>query len=160
MKTRLFFKLRAGSFRRWISLLTVLGIVIAFASVALAQVALISGTVTKVRDGDTIEVGPIAIRLMGVAAPELGEPLGRRARDFMFRVVFSKPIQCELNGDKSYDRFVASCFLEGKDIGAALINAGLALDCPHFSGGRYGSLERAEALSKIKLPRYCAGNQD
>ena len=110
------------------------------------------------RDGDTIEVGPIAIRLMGVAAPELGEPLGRRARDFMFRVVFSKPIQCELNGDKSYDRFVASCFLEGKDIGAALISAGLALDCPRFSGGRYRLLERAKALNKIKLPGYCVGN--
>ena len=117
--------------------------------------ATIFGTVIKVRDGDTIEVGPIAIRLMGVAAPELDEPLGRRAKDFMFGVVFSKSIQCELNGEKSYDRFVASCFIEGTDIGAALISAGLALDCPRFSGGRYASLEKAEALKEIKLPRYC-----
>ena len=157
MKTRLFFRPRAGSFSSWASLFIFLGIVISLASGAFAQVTSISGTVTKVRDGDTIEVGPIAIRLMGVAAPELGEPLGSRARDFMFRVVFSKPIQCELNGDKSYDRFVASCFLEGKDIGAALISAGLALDCPRFSGGRYVLLERVEALNKIKLPRYCVG---
>ncbi|HCH56383.1 MAG TPA: nuclease [Rhodospirillaceae bacterium] len=158
MKTRLFFRPRAGPFGSWASLFIFFGIVISLASGAFGQVASISGTVTKVRDGDTIEVGPIAIRLMGVAAPELGEPLGSRARDFMFRVVFSKPIQCELNGDKSYDRFVALCFLEGKDIGAAVISAGLALDCPRFSGGRYRSLERAEALNKIKLPRYCLGN--
>ena len=135
MKTRLFFSSRAGSFGSWASLFIFIGIVISLAAGAFAQVASISGTVTYVRDGDTIEVGPIAIRLMGVAAPELGEPLGRRARDFMFRVVFSKPIQFELNGDKSYDRFVASCFLEGKDIGAALISAGLALEYPRFSGG-------------------------
>ena len=107
MKTRLFFRPRAGSFVSWALLLIFLGIVISLASGAFAQVASISGTVTKVRDGDTIEVGLIAIRLMGVAAPELGEPLGSRARDFIFRFVFSKPIQCELNGDKSYDRFVA-----------------------------------------------------
>ena len=155
MITKLFFKPRAGTFGSWFSLLIVLGIGIPFASGAFAQVASISGTVTKVRDGDTLEVGPIAIRLMGVAAPELGEPLGRRARDFLSRVVLFKPIQCELNGDRSYDRFVASCFIEGNDIGAAVISAGLALDCLRFSGGRYASLERAEALNEIKLPRYC-----
>ena len=115
--------------------------------------ATIFGTVIKVRDGDTIEVGPIAIRLMGVAAPELEEPLGRRAKDFMFGVVFSKSIQCELNGEKSYDRFVASCSIEGNDIGTALISAGLALDCPRVNGGRYASVEKAEALKEIKLPR-------
>ena len=158
MNIRLFFRPRGGPFGSWAALLIFIGLVISLASGAFAQVASISGTVTKVRDGDTIEVGPIVIRLKGVAAPELGEPLGRKARDFMFRVVISKPIQCELNGDKSYDRFVASCFLEGKDIGAALISAGLALDCPRFSGGRYVLLERVEALNKIKLPRYCIGN--
>jgi len=155
MKTRLFFEPSTGRFGIWLSLLVFLGIFLPFATVAFAQVASISGTVIKVRDGDTIEVGPIAIRLMGVAAPELEEPLGRRAKDFMFGVVFSKSIQCELNGEKSYDRFVASCFIEGTDIGAALISAGLALDCPRFSGGRYASLEKAEALKEIKLPRYC-----
>ena len=82
MKTRLFFEPSTGRFGIWLSLLVFLGIVLPFATVAFAQVASISGTVIKVRDGDTIEVGPIAIRLMGVAAPELEEPLGRRAKDF------------------------------------------------------------------------------
>jgi endonuclease YncB( thermonuclease family) len=31
----------------------------------------LTGTVTKVRDGDTIEVGRIPIRLNGVSAPEM-----------------------------------------------------------------------------------------
>jgi len=35
----------------------------------------LTGTVTHVRDGDTIEVGKIPIRLNGVSAPELKEPL-------------------------------------------------------------------------------------
>ena len=155
MNTRLFFRPRVGPSCGWGSLLIFLGIVLSFNSTAIAQVTSIAGKVTKVRDGDTIEVGSIAIRLMGVTAPELGEQLGKSARDFMLGLVLSKPIQCDLNGKKSYDRFVALCFLEGRDIGAALISAGLALDCPRFSGGRYGSLEKERAVSQITLPRYC-----
>ena len=33
---------------------------------------------------------------------------------------------------KTYDRFVGVCHLDGKDIGLAVIKAGLALDCPRF----------------------------
>ena len=44
--------------------------------VAHSQTTSITGTVSKVRDGDTLKVGPVAIRLMGLNAPELGEVLG------------------------------------------------------------------------------------
>ena len=36
-----------------------------------AEPTILTGTVTHVRDGDTIEVGKIPIRLNGVSAPEL-----------------------------------------------------------------------------------------
>ena len=36
---------------------------------------ILPGTVTHVRDGDTIEVGSVPIRLNGVSAPELKKPL-------------------------------------------------------------------------------------
>ena len=150
-----FRRLQMGRFGFWFPLFVTIALVPLLNSTACSQATSVVGTVTKVRDGDTLEVGPIAIRLMGVSAPELGEPLGRIAREFMLGLVFAKPIRCELNGEKSYDRFVAICFFRGKDIGASLISAGLALDCPRFSKGLYESLEQGAARSEINLPKYC-----
>ena len=127
------------------------------ASIAHADPTTLTGIVTHVRDGDTIEVGKVPIRLDGVSAPELKEPLGPRSKQFMRDLVDGKSVRCELNGKKTYDRFVGVCYLEGKDIGAAVIKAGLALDCPKFSGGRYKSVEMMAARDAIKLPGYCRG---
>ena len=44
--------------------------------------------------------------------------------------------------------------VDGRDIGAALIEAGLARDCPRFSRGRYAELE-PEAARRLPLPGYC-----
>jgi len=115
----------------------------------------LTGTVTHVRDGDTIEVGKIPIRLNGVSAPELDESLGQQSKQFMRDLVDGKSVLCELNGKKTYGRFVGVCYLGGKDIGVSIIEAGLALDCPRFSGGRYKAVEEVAARSAIKLPGYC-----
>ena len=53
------------------------------APLAAAEPTILSGTVTKVRDGDTIEIGKIPIRLNGVSAPELKEPFGQQSKQFM-----------------------------------------------------------------------------
>ena len=120
-----------------------------------AEPTMLTGTVTHVRDGDTIEVSKVPIRLNGVSAPELKEPLGKTSKKFMRDLVLGKPIRCELNGKKTYDRLVGTCYLDGEDIGIAIISAGLALDCPRYSGGRYSEHEVAEAQDQIKLPGYC-----
>ena len=120
-----------------------------------AELTILEGQVIHVRDGDTIEVGRIPIRLNGVSAPELKEPLGPHSKAFMVDLVMGKRVRCELNGEKTYDRFVGICYLDDKDIGAAVIEAGLALDCPRFSGGKYKAVETEAARSRIKLPGYC-----
>ncbi len=66
-----------------------------------------------------------------------------------------KSIVCELNGDKTYDRFVGICYLDNKDIGISIIEAGLALDCQRYSNGGYTEYETMEAKRVIKLPNYC-----
>jgi endonuclease YncB( thermonuclease family) len=43
-----------------------------------AEETRLMGKVTFVRDGDTIEVGGIAIRLNGISAPEQRQPYGPR----------------------------------------------------------------------------------
>lgn len=120
-----------------------------------AQPPTLEGITTKVRDGDTIEVGRIPIRLNGISAPEMGEPLGPQSKAFMVSLVFGKRVRCELNGEKTHDRYVGICYLGDRDIGAAVIEAGFALDCPRYSGGRYKAVETLAARSRIELPKYC-----
>ena len=130
-------------------------LVFLLASSAHADPTTLTGTVTKVRDGDTIEVGKIPIRLNGVSAPEMNEPLGPQSKAFMADLVMGKRVRCEMNGQNTYDRCVGTCYLGDRDIGAAVIEAGLALDCPRFSGGRYKAVETEAARKRIKLPGYC-----
>ena len=134
-----------------IAFLISIGAVVAVA----AEPTTLIGTVTHIRDGDTIEVSEIPIRLNGVSAPELNEPLGERSKIFMRDLVLGQQVRCELNGEKTYDRFVGTCYLGGKDIGILVVEAGLALDCPRYSGGRYAVSEIATAREQIKLPSYC-----
>lgn len=140
-----------------VMLTTLVSVILVYMSVspAGADPTTLSGQVTHVRDGDTIEVGKIPIRLNGVSAPELDEPLGPQSKQFMVDLVDGKRVRCELNGEKTYDRFVGVCYLDDRDIGAGVIEAGLALDCPRFSGGRYKAVEIEAARSAIKLPGYC-----
>lgn len=113
------------------------------------------GIVSLVRDGDTIEVENIPIRLNGLSAPELDEPLGQASKTYMQELVLNKPVRCELNGEKSYDRFVGICYLDKKDIGISIIEAGLAIDCPRYSNAMYAEYETLTARQTIKLPKYC-----
>ena len=120
-----------------------------------AKPTILTGMVTHVRDGDTIEVGKIPIRLNGVSAPELHELLGNESKQFMNNMIVGKHLTCELSGERTYDRYVGTCYMEEQDIGEILINNGLALDCPRYSNGRYAQFEKKKAQKNIELPTYC-----
>ena len=117
--------------------------------------------VTHVRDGDTIEVGGLPIRLQGLAAPEGNEPGGDEASEAMRRMVLGRELRCELDGERTHDRCVGVCYLEGEDISQIMVGRGLARDCPRFSGGRYAEAERQAAAAgatirrAYPLPGYC-----
>jgi endonuclease YncB( thermonuclease family) len=137
------------------TIVSTLSLLIGSAMAFADEPTILTGTVTHVRDGDTIEVGKIPIRLNGVSAPELKEPLGPQSKKFMLDLVDGESVGCELTGAKTYDRLVGTCYLGSKDIGIKVIEAGLALDCPRYSGGRYAAFEVADARERIKLPGYC-----
>ena len=121
----------------------------------------ITGSVTRVRDRDTIIVGPIPIRLNGVAAPERQDALGKEATAFMRKLASGKTVRCRLNGQRTHDRFVGICYLRGTEIGETIIEVVLARSCPHYPGGRDRANEAAaeangEDISKsYVLPSYC-----
>ena len=113
------------------------------------------GRADHVRDGDTIVVSGVPIRLQGLAAPELGEKWGRAARDAMQRIVAGKRLHCELTGERSYDRHIGICRLDdGRDIAAVLVGQGLGRDCRRYSNGRYADVE-VERSRTLPLPGYC-----
>jgi endonuclease YncB( thermonuclease family) len=126
-----------------------------------AHAASSSARSLNVRDGDTIEVGGLPIRLQGLAAPEGDEPGGEVATRAMRRLVGGRQVRCELDGERTHDRCVGVCYLEGRDIGEALVHAGLARDCPRFSRGRYRAVEAQAAaagatiIQSYRLPDYC-----
>lgn len=130
------------------------GLVVAASPVFGAQT--ISGKITKVRDADTVVVKGVAIRLNGVDAPENATQAGKQATAAMKRYLSGRTLTCDLNGQRTYDRWVGVCFTEdGQDIGAAMIANGHALDCRRYSGGRYRDLEPAGARSRLRQASYC-----
>ncbi len=110
--------------------------------------------VSRVLDGDTLFVGSTNIRLQGIAATELDEPFGPEARDFLTAIALGKRAKCDLTGEISFDRQVAVCRIDGEDPGRLMIEAGLARDCPRYSGGRYEAFE-VERTKHLPLPGYC-----
>jgi hypothetical protein len=84
------------------------------------------GTVTWVRDGDTIEVGGMPIRFANVDCAEAGTPAGDRATAALRRMAAGRTVRCQLIGRRSFDREIGRCALEdGRDLGLALVHAGL-----------------------------------
>ena len=78
--------------------------------------SILSGAVTHVRDGDTVEVDGIAIRLAALNCPENKTQKGRHATRVAKQFEGSKMI-CELTGAKTYDRLVGYCSVNGVDFG-------------------------------------------
>jgi endonuclease YncB( thermonuclease family) len=121
----------------------------------------LTGQVTHVRDGDTIVVGGMPIRLNGLAAPEGDEPGGAAATQAVLELVQGRTLRCELDGERTHDRCVGVCYLEGDDISEVTIHRGLARDWPRFSQGRYAKAERQAAADgatigkTYPLPGYC-----
>ena len=93
-------------------------------------------------DGDTIRIGKVSLRLAGIDAPELEHPWGKKAKWELVQLCKGEIITAEIEQDMSYDRVVATCYLpDGRDLSAEMVERGLALDWPKFSGGKYTHLE-------------------
>lgn len=101
-------------------------------------------------DGDTIVIDKVHIRLAGIDAPELDHPWGNQSKWALVQLCKGQTVTARIRPELSYDRVVAECFLpDGRDLAAELVQAGMALDWPKFSGGRYRHLETADARRKL-----------
>src|SRR6516164_8627538 len=106
----------------------------------------------SVIDGDTLEIHGTRIRLWGVDAPEstqlcrgedsLQYRCGAQAANDLDAFIARRPVNCVPLSLDQYGRTVATCSVEGKDLGEWLVRNGLALDWPQYSKGRYHEAQR------------------
>ena len=88
---------------------------------SISQTSIIEGKITHVRDGDTLEIENIPVRLAALDCPENNTSEGRYATKIAKQFEGSQAL-CELTGAKSYDRFVGYCSINGEDYGEILIS--------------------------------------
>lgn len=106
-------------------------------------------------DGDTIKIRNTKIRLAGIDAPEVNMPWGQKSKWAMVGICKGQLITVKLDGERSHDRLVGTCFLpDGRDLGAEIVKMGLALDLPHFSNGKYRHLEPDGARRKLCYGKF------
>ncbi len=97
-------------------------------------------------DGDTIVIGGQNIRLSGIDAPEMDHPYGRNAKWHLVKLTKGQTVTAVFHGEQTHAREVATCYLpDGRDLSAEMVKAGMAIDWPKFSGGKYRHLETPEA---------------
>lgn len=85
----------------------------------------VTGRVSHVRDGDTIEVAGTPIRIAALDCAETGTRQGNAATRRMRTLVSGEQLSCSLTGRRSYDRWIGSCRLsDGQDIADVMIREG------------------------------------
>jgi endonuclease YncB( thermonuclease family) len=94
-------------------------------------------------DGDSLRIGATQVRLLDIDAPELAQTCrlgaaevycGQEARRALAVLVTGTAVRCESEAADTYGRRLARCFAEGRDIAAAMVLAGHAVNT-----GRYGA---------------------
>ncbi len=144
----------ARSARRWIAL--ALSLALLMAHPAFAGNFVLEGFVTHIRDGDTIEVSGVPVRLSGVTADELGTARGKAAKAFMRDLVQGQTVTCTLTGETTYDRQVGHCAVDGYDLGMRLIEAGMAGRCARYDpDGHYRPVQQQAGPYEGLMPKYC-----
>ncbi len=112
-----------------------------------------SASVTRVTDGDTLWVRPVAggkplkIRIDGIDAPEICQAHGRVARAALAQRLRGRPLELETRRKDDYGRTVAVLYLDGEDIAGWMVSQGHAWSYSFGrEGGRYAAQQqRAQA---------------
>ncbi|EDM72507.1 nuclease (SNase-like) protein [Roseobacter sp. AzwK-3b] len=92
--------------------------------------------IASVIDGDTIDVMGTRIRLHGIDAPEIGQlcavnsakyKCGQRSTFYLEQLLGRSVVTCETLDTDRYGRTIATCSVNGSDIGASMVASGWAL---------------------------------
>jgi endonuclease YncB( thermonuclease family) len=110
-------------------------------------------------DGDTIELSGVRMRLRGIDAFERGQPCekggaafdcGARATAALKAFAAGHAVTCDGRGLDRYGRLLAVCTAAGRDLNAAMVDAGWAV--------AYGGYETEEARARLSGAGAWAGS--
>lgn len=115
--------------------------------------------VVEVMDGDTLRVVTpggrgYKIRVWGIDAPEKRQPMGQEARGALSAMALGRTVTPRCFA-RSFDRWVCSVGVGGKDVGGMMTSWGWAFQEPRFARGAYGHQEafaRRWGLGVWQLP--------
>ncbi len=118
----------------------------------------LTGT-ARVLDADTFVVAGTRVRLIGIDAPEGGQPCQLEDRDWacgaaatraVESLVGTVPVACEVYGRDRWDRVLAVCYQDGVDLNAEIVRQGWALawypEGHAIAGPRYDEVQREAEL--------------
>lgn len=99
-------------------------------SAAAGSDAVLAGRVTRVIDGDTLDVllssGRIRVRLQGIDAPERDQAGGTASTQWLTERVLNQDVLLEPVSQDRYDRLLAVVYLEDRNLNRELVSAGQA----------------------------------
>lgn len=140
-------------------LLVALALVLSLAAPAAS--AEIAGR-ARVIDGDTLQIDALRIRLHGIDAPELtqmcAEPgggewaCGEASTARLTALIGGRPVVCLPRERDKYGRWVATCRSGARDLGATLVEEGLAWAYTRYSDA-YARVETRAKTTRLGLWR-------
>jgi micrococcal nuclease len=97
-----------------------------------------SGTVVRIKDGDTIVVldelnNQITIRLAEVDCPESNQPFGKKAKQFTTEQVALKNVTYKIVSIDRYGRTIGKVFYDGKYLSEEIIKNGFGWHYKKYS---------------------------
>lgn len=109
---------------------------------SMASAEAVKGPATVV-DGDTLRVGGVTVRLHGIDTPERDQicqtnrgvafDCGDVAAQAVEMITQEKTVTCQGHEQDRYGRLVASCYVDGVDVGAVLVRSGYAFAYQEYS---------------------------
>ncbi|WP_101341298.1 thermonuclease family protein [Cereibacter azotoformans] len=108
----------------------------------------------RVIDGDTLEIEGVRVRLFGIDAPERNQTCGERdllwscgewATERLELLLGGGQVRCTGAERDRYGRLLATCEVDGQDVGARMVRSGAALAYRRYSMRYVGEEGRAQA---------------
>jgi endonuclease YncB( thermonuclease family) len=115
----------------------------------------IQGKVIGVSDGDTVTVVDARrvqskVRISGIDAPEKHQSFGQAAKRKMSDLAYNRDVIVRWSKRDRYSRIVGIVLVDGKDVGLALIEAGLAWHYKRFANEQSASERAAYAAAEMR----------
>lgn len=104
-------------------------------AIALTLISMPALADVQVVDGDTLKIDGQSYRIEGIDAPEAGQrcndgsgtwPCGNAATQAMADLVIGADVRCEALFDDDFDRTVAHCWANERNVGAHMVRSGMA----------------------------------